>query len=342
VKAVAPRYPLRGAITITDKAHPEGARVSHIPSRGEVWPDVRLATRLGVSIGDRVVIGDGTFAVGAIVQQEPEIASGLLAIGPRLLMNLDDVPATNLLQPGNRAIYRLYVAQLQGGHALADYVDWANANVKPGQRIENVRDLRPEVRQTLERADQFLGLASLVAVMLAAVAVALGASRYLRRHLDTAATLRCLGASQGRVLAMFVLQFAVVAIACGVLGVALALLGQQLLVMLLATLSPTDLPWPSIVPALGAFGAGVLLLFGFALPPLVALSNAPPLRVLRRDLPRPRAGGALAYVLAVAAMALLIAWQAQDAKIAGIMIGAVAGLVIAAAGAAWLVIVLLK
>ena len=99
--------------------------------------------------------------------------------------------------------------------------------------MENVRDLRPEVRQTLERAEKFLGLSALVAVILAAVAVALAASRYLRRHLDTAAMLRCFGASRRQTLALFVLQFGVLGIVASAAGIVLALAGQQLLVMLL-------------------------------------------------------------------------------------------------------------
>ena len=194
-----------------------------IPPRGEAWPDARLAARLGIKVGDTLAVGDATLKVGAIVQQEPEVASGLLAIGPRLLINLDDVPATNLLQPGNRATYRLLVADLSTRDALDPYLKWLQAELKPGQRMENVRDLRPEVRQTLERAEQFLGLSALVAVILAAVAVALAASRYLRRHLDTAAMLRCFGASRRQALALFVLQFAALGVLASVAGIALAL-----------------------------------------------------------------------------------------------------------------------
>src|SRR5436190_11057418 len=213
VKAVAPGYPLRGAILLVDANVPEGARASGIPPRGIAWPDARLAARLGVKAGDSITVGEATLEVGAIVKQEPEVASGLLSIGPRLLINLDDVPSTNLLQPGNRATWRLLVADLSNRDRLDPYLAWLTVELKPGQRMENVRDLRPEVRQTLERADQFLGLSSLVAVVLAAVAIALAASRYLRRHLDAAAMLRCFGASRRRTLALFVLQFAVVALA---------------------------------------------------------------------------------------------------------------------------------
>ena len=204
VKAVGPGYPLRGAVTLVDAERADGRRADAIPARGEVWPDTRFAQRLGFRTGDRLSVGETVLTVGPVILQEPEVATGILSSGPRLLMHQDDVAATNLLQPGNRATYRLLVADRAGRDALAGYVTWAQNELKPGQRLENVRDVQPEVRQTLERAERFLGLAALVAVMLAAVAVALAASRYLRRHLDTAAMLRCLGTSQRRALALFV------------------------------------------------------------------------------------------------------------------------------------------
>src|SRR4029078_2077940 len=144
---------------------------------------------------------------------------GLLAPAPRLMMNIDDVAATRLLQPGNRASYRLLVA----GDAINAFRDWAQAHLDRGQRLETIHELRLEVRQTLERAEQFLGLAALVAVMLAAVAIALAASRYLRRRLDAAAMLRCFGAPRRQALALFVLQFAALGVLASMVGIALAL-----------------------------------------------------------------------------------------------------------------------
>jgi putative ABC transport system permease protein len=342
VKAVAAGYPLRGAIVLADANRADGVAATGIPPRGEAWPDTRLAQRLGVKVGDPLAVGEATLTVGAIVQQEPEVASGLLAIGPRLLLNLDDVPATNLMQPGNRATYRLLVADVAGRGALDPYLRWAQNELKPGQRMENVRDLRPEVRQTLERAEQFLGLAALVAAILAAVAVALAASRYLRRHLDTAAMLRCFGASERQALTLFVLQFAVLGLVASAAGVLLALAGQQVLVALLGTIAVADLPPPGAWPATGAFATGVLLLFGFALPPLIALASVPPLRVLRRDLPRPRPSGIVAYLLGAVVVAVLIGVHAQELTAGAIMVGGIGGLLVVAALAAWLLLALLK
>src|SRR6185312_10060193 len=209
VKAVAPGYPLRGSIVVADAASTAGVTARGIPPPGVAWPDVRLVERLKLVRGARIALGDATFEVGDVVLQEPEIATGLLTGAPRVLINAADLAATQLLQPGNRATYRLLVADDGAPSRLDRYIDWAKAALKTGQRMETVRDAQPEIRQTLERAEKFLALASLVAVMLAAVAIALAASRYLRRHLDTAAIVKCLGASRARTLALFAIQFVV-------------------------------------------------------------------------------------------------------------------------------------
>ncbi|MCC7216732.1 MAG: FtsX-like permease family protein [Burkholderiales bacterium] len=342
VKAVGAGYPLRGAVVLADPARPDGTVASGIPGRGEAWPDQRLADRLGVKVGDRISVGESTLTVTAIVQQEPEVAGIVFALGPKLLLNVDDVPATNLLQPGNRATWRLLVADTASAGALDAYRTWLGNELRPGQRMETVRDLRPEVRQTLERAEKFLGLAALVAVLLAAVAVALAASRYLRRHLDAAAMFRCFGARVGQTLALFFVQFLVLGVLACTLGVLVALAGQQLLVSLMASVVASELPSPTWVPAATSFATGVLLLLGFALPPLVALASVPPLRVLRRDLPRPRAGGVLAYALGAATVALLIGFQAREVQAGLIMVGGVAGLLLASALVAWVLLALLK
>jgi putative ABC transport system permease protein len=330
VKAVGAGYPLRGAIVLIQPGVPEGKRASGIPAAGEAWIDARLAARLGVHEGAQLAVGEKTLTVTALVQQEPEVAGGLLTLGPKLLMNLDDVAATKLLQPGNRATWRLLVA----GPASDAFRDWAKARLERGQRLESIRDLRPEVRQTLERGEKFLGLAALVAAMLAAAAVALAASRYLRRHLDSAAIMRCLGAGERQLLALFALQFVVLGVGASLAGCVIALGGQQFLVGLLGPVVRAELPPPGPVPALAAIATGLLLLFGFALPPLIALSRVPPLRVLRRELGVPRAGGVLAYALGAAVIALLIGAAAQDATTGLIMIGGILALLGASAAAA--------
>ncbi len=308
VKAIDGAFPLRGKVLLVDEELPQGKAARGVPAAGEAWIDRRLARRLELGIGGNIQVGEIRLAVTAIVFQEPEVATGFLAVGPRMLINRADLAATGLLAPGNRASFRLMVA----GKGAEDYRLWAQGQLQPGQRIETIRDLRPEVRQTLDRAEKFLGIASLVAVLLAAVAVALAAGRYLRRHLDACAMMRCLGAPQRQVLALYVAQFAWLGFLASLLGAVLGYAGQALLASLLSFVSAAGLPAPRLLPALQALGAGLLLLMGFALPPLVALARVPPLRVLRRDLGQVRAGGLLAYLLGAGVLSGLVLWQAQD------------------------------
>src|SRR5204862_5783122 len=131
VKAGGTGYPLRGAVSLVVPGSAEGLPAQRVPGRGEAWIDTRLAARLVLNEGARVTVGETTLTVTGIVQQDPEVVGGLLSLGPRLLMNIDDVPAPNLLQPGNRASYRLLVA----GRAIDAYRCWALARLARGQRL---------------------------------------------------------------------------------------------------------------------------------------------------------------------------------------------------------------
>jgi len=334
VKAVDPGYPLRGQILLEDAGDPAGRATQTLPQPGAVWIDQRMRVRLGAKVGDKIQLGDAALTVQGVIQQEPEMSGGFLALSPKVLMTMADLPATNLLQPGNRASYRLLLA----GAATDQYRGWLLPKLAAGQRVENIRDLRPEVKSTLDRAEKFLGLSALVAVLLAAVAVALAARRYLHRQLDAAGVMRCLGASQGQVLALYVLQFAWLGIAASLIGCIAAIGGQQVLALLLKSLFKADLPWAGSAPIVSAFTIGIVLLFGFALPPLIALSNVPPLRVLRRDLGAPGASGVLAYVLGIGVVAALIFWQAGDTKTGLIMLAGIGALLVAALVSAWLLL----
>ncbi len=313
VKAVDAAFPLRGKVLLIDADLPQGREARGVPAPGEAWIDRRLARRLALDRGGIINVGEIRLQVSAIVFQEPEASSGFLAVGPRMLINQADLVATGLLAPGNRAVYRLMVA----GKGIEAYHRWAEGALQRGQKIETIRDLRPEVRQTLERAEKFLGIASLVAVLLAAVAVALAAGRYLRRHLDASAVMRCMGAPQRQVLGLFLAQFAWLGLSASLIGALFGYAGQALLASLLSFVSTTGLPPPRLLPAVQALGAGFVLLLGFALPPLLALARVPPLRVLRRDLGQVRGGGWLAYALGVLVVAGLVLWQAQDLATGG-------------------------
>jgi putative ABC transport system permease protein len=313
IKAVGAGYPLKGRIAIRTASGAEPSRPDGIPAPGTVWVDERLLARLDLAIGDEVKLGERRFRIAAQVVEDPETSVGFLNLGPRLTLNVEDLGSTGLITVGSRVGYRLGVA----GDAtkVAQFRGEAEKRVGPGQRVEDVRDARPEIRSALERAEKFLGLSALLSVVLAAVAVALAARRYLRRHLDGVAIMRCLGASQALILKLHVQQFVALGILASVIGCLLGVAGQAVLAALLAPIVEVRLPLPSFMPVVQGFAAGFVLLLGFALPPIFALRKVPTLRVLRRDLGLPDRAGWLGYVVGVLALGGLILWEAQDIKV---------------------------
>ncbi len=319
IKAVEPGYPLKGRLSIDDGKQPLTKPVGGVPATGEVWGDDRLFTRLGVKVGDTLKLGDRSFTVTARLIEDPETSISFLNLGPRLLMNSSDLPSTGLIQTGSRVTYRLGVAGPMD--AVKKFRGVAQARSSPGQRVEDVRDARPEIRSALERAEKFLSLSALLSVLLAAVAIALAARRYLTRHLDGCAIMRCLGASQALILRLHVQQFIALGAIASALGAALGFAGQAVLATLLQPVVGVQLPLPGIGPVLQGFGVGFVPLLGFAIPPLVALRRVPALRVLRRDLGVPDTAGIAGYLIGLAAFASLILWEAQDWQLGAYVLG---------------------
>ena len=313
VKAVSPGYPLRGEMRVAERLFGPDRVAEGIPSPGTVWVDERLHTSLDVAPDDRVGLGNSRFAVSGVVTQEPGVDLGFLSGAPRLVLNAEDLAATGLVQPGSRVRYRLHIA---GASAAVDgFRAWAQPRLAPGVRIEGVRDARPEVRSALERAEKYLNLAALTSVLLAAVAIALAARRYLQRHLDGCAMMRCLGASQALIIRLHVVHFTVLGALAAAVGTVVGVCAQAVLVAWLARMVTVTLPGPGFMPAVHGAAVGWLLLLGFALPPLVSLAQVPTLRVLRRELGVPRSRGLLAYGLGIAVVAGMILWRAQELRL---------------------------
>jgi putative ABC transport system permease protein len=334
VKAVSAPYPLRGAIEVrgapTDN-EPRGARMpidaaQSVPKPGEVFIDERLASRLNLKVGDTVELGKLTPRIAQIFVEEPEVAGNFLSSAPKVLMSFNDLAASELLGPGSRASYRLQVA----GDRADEFAQAIKPKLGPGQRMETVRELRPEVRNTLERSEQFLGLAASFAVFLAVVAIVLALRRYLKREIDTATIFRTLGAGRKQTLLHFVGQFFVLSLIACVLGVALAYVAQAGLAYAVRGLFASELPPAGFAPLWRSFATGLVLLLGFALPPLVALASTPPVRALRRDMQVPSGGGIVAALLGVIAVLGVVLLQAQDLRTGFIFVGGIVALVGAA------------
>ncbi|OZI39484.1 ABC transporter permease [Bordetella genomosp. 1] len=339
IKAVEPGYPLRGRLRVAEAPFAQDTPTDEVPSPGTVWADPQLLALLGIGVGDSIGLGDARLRVERVLTYEPDRGMQFVNVAPRVMLRSADLAATGLIAPGSRIGYGLLVAGEPA--AVADYQTWLRAHLQRGQKIATVESGRPEVRRTLDRAQRFLSLVALLAVLISAVAVALAAGRFMQRHRNGIAVMRCLGASQAQVSIMLCAEFTLIGLAAALGGCVLGFGVHQLLVMALSGLIDTSLPLPSVIPALQGLVTGLLMLLGFALPSLAQLRHVPPARVLRRDAGAGRARGLGGYAVGAVGLSLLIWWFAGDLKLGVAVAGGFLGAFLVFALVAWLAVLLL-
>ena len=332
IQAVSQGYPLRGTLKVAAEPFAAGVPIHTIPGRGEVWPSSKLLATLGGKLGSELSIGAATFRVTRVLISRPDQDVGFEQLAPNLILNIEDLPATRLIQPGSRVTY---TALFAGDRPSIDrFQGWLLDHRRPGERLRDITETSPQIKNAVDRASRFLELASLVSVLLCSIAVAMSARQYVRRHLDAVALLKTLGASRALTLGVSLIELLLVAFAAAVLGSAIGFLAQEWLLYALRGLLEAQLPAPDLTPLAMGFVAAIAVLAGFALPPLLTLARVPPLRVLRRDVGPPPPLALLAFGPAAAVVLGLVYWTVREPRLCiEFMIGlAVFGLVLAGAG----------
>ena len=327
IKAVSSSYPLRGKLGISGRPGEAGQEVASGPEPGSVWLDERLSTALNASTGGAVMVGSSTLPVAAMLTREPDRGVNFFSLAPRLMMHLDDVKATGLIQFGARIRYHLLLAGSE--REIAAYRKWLEKQLTRGERLEDAGNARPEIRSVLDRAERFLGLATLLTVILSAVAAAMAARRYMQRHLDACAVMRCLGMTHGRLLRFHATLFLWLALLAGVVGSLLGFAAHFVLMRWLIQLLALDLPPAGWLPLVAGFGVAGVLLFGFAMPPLLQLARVPTLRVLRRELGPPQFSLLGGYLFGLLLIAALIVWVAGNLRLGLLAVAGFSGAMLA-------------
>jgi putative ABC transport system permease protein len=324
VKAVNAAYPLRGQLKITDADHRTETVVTHGPEIGAAWVERRILSALKLKFGDELTVGEKKLRITQILTYEPDQQGGFFSFSPRVMINAADLEATRVIQPGSH-VHEFF--QFSGNEkALSAFRRFVKPQLNPSQRLLDIHEDRPELGSALTRAEQFLGLSSIVVVIIAGAAISMAARRYSERHFDASALLSCFGCTQGEILRLYCLQFAILGLVIGVLGCGFGWLLQEGLFLLLRSLLPAQLAQPSLLAILFGAGAGLTILFGFALPPILRLKRVPPLRVLRHELEPLPSSAWLVYGLALTLICTLVWRYTGDAK----MTAVVAGVTIAA------------
>jgi putative ABC transport system permease protein len=285
VRGVTSGYPLRGEVRIADRLAGEPYRADGVPTVGEVWAEPSLLARLGAAVGDVLTVGALQLRVGHTLEFRPDEGWRLMEVAPTLLVNMEDLRASQLVQPGSIVEYEgLFAAPEK---ELASLRPVLESMLQPEIEIEDIRDARPEVRSSLEQAERFLVLSALVSVLLGGVAVAMSARRFVARRLDAVALMKCVGARYRDVLRLNLTQLLILVVAAGVIGSIVGYLAQFGLTQLLANFIETELPRAAGTGAVLGPLTALMVAIGFALPPLLQLGTVPPVRVLRKDIEPP-------------------------------------------------------
>jgi putative ABC transport system permease protein len=325
-------YPLRGHVRIADTPFGAARITERIPGPGEVWVDARIIAQLKIRLGADLRIGAASFSVTEVLDYRPDQGTGFVNLAPAVLLNYQGLAATQLIQPGSRATY----AALFAGEAaaVAQFHDYVIATKGASERLRGVDESSRQLNSAVDRASRFLNLASLASVLLAAVAVAMGARRYASRNVDSVALMKCMGASQRFVLAISIIELTLLALSAVAAGAVLGYAAQLGLARLLRDLIRTELPGASLAPLVIALVTVLSMLIGFALPSLLQLKSTPPARVLRKTATAPPLRFGLSYVLAFAALFAILWILVRDSELVVSVLAGVlgVGLVLTLAG----------
>jgi len=320
VKAVSQHYPLRGILKTTQSGDYTDESIKHQgPIAGEAWLDKRVLSTLKLKLGDQLIVGEKSLIVSQLITYEPDKRGDLYSLSPRVMINDADLAATQVLKPGSHVHYFF---QFSGSDkALKQFRLWVKPHLSPSQRLMDIHEDRPELGSALSRAERYLGLSSIVVILIAGVAIAMSTRRYSERHFNATAILRCLGCKQSEILWLYLCQFIILGVAASAIGSFFGWFAQEVLFHLLKDLLPAKVANPSFIAVILGFLTGLSILLGFALPPLLRLKKVSPLRVLRRELEPLPTSAWLVYSLALSLISLLIWQYTKDIKMTSAIIG---------------------
>ena len=282
VKAASSGYPLKGQLKVKSSLNGETEVANGGPTLGNVWLSESVFYSLNIDIGDVVELGAALFNVEKVIVEEPDAPFNVFSSSRRVLININDVEKTEVIQPGSRVFYR----QLYAGDEsdINSFYDWLKPQLKENQQWYGVKDRQSPISNSLNRAESFLLLAGLLGIILAAVAIAVSAKRYCERQYDPVAMMKTLGGSRAMIRKIYLTHLLMVCLMAVTVGLLIGYGLQEIATHYLAKSMGTTLPMAGFKPWLVAISTGVICAVMFSIKPLFDLFDIPPLRVLRRNL----------------------------------------------------------
>ncbi len=330
VKAVDDGYPLKGSLKIAAELYGPTQSVKTGPAAGEAWVEGRVMRALQLAPGDHIELGATRLAASRILAFEPDRGRNFYSFTPRVLISAQDLEKTGILQPASRVWYRYMFAGAP--QVIAQYRAWVEARLQPGQHVHGLNEERPGVAEALDKGRQYMSLAGLVALLLAAVAIASSGRHYSERHYDTSALLRCMGCRQRDIVVIYLMQLLLLALAGGLIGNGAGWLAQAGLLAAIATLLPENIAPAQWATVYSGLGLAFVVLIGFTLPSVLRLKAVSPQRVLRNDLAPLPVSAWLVYGGAAGLVAAMMWYYTGNPALTLGMIGGTASVLVIAAG----------
>ena len=324
VKALNDGFPLRGDLGVQFALDKPVQSVQNIPNIGEVWVEPRLANAINLQLGDSLELGAAKFKITGILSREPSRGGDMFSFAPRLMMNSADVAATELLQFGSRVKYQLLVAGEPKN--VQQFLDNITPKLQRGERVQDVKNARPEIKSALDKAETFLGLSAMVSVVLSVVAMLLASAPFVARSLETAALMRCFGASKASIQNIMLQQTALLGLIGGLVGCVLGFLVQTILAYFAGRLFLETLPAPNYLPVFIGMVTSFAILFSIMWPHIQAIKNVPTMRILRSDVEAKPSKMWINYLPVALVIAALILWLAKTLQLAGAFLVGVASI----------------
>jgi putative ABC transport system permease protein len=289
VRAIDGGFPYYGAL----ETDPPDAKGKDFYGGANALVDETLMLQFNARVGDRVRIGDRDFRISGRLRKIPGEALAFSLVSPRIYIPLDQIDQSQLTEKGSIVRYRIFFKLNRGENEIDQLVQGIEPQLQLLQLdADTVSRRRAAISQSLDNLSRYLHLAIYVAVLLAGVGVASGIHVYTKEKISSVAVLRCVGASPGQTVAVYVVQTLAMALAGSFLGAALGVGLQALLPLALKDFLPLKSAFslsPAGVLAGMAIGLGTTLLF--SLLPLVSLRNISPLLALRSSYEKSRGAG---------------------------------------------------
>jgi putative ABC transport system permease protein len=329
LRAVQSAFPLYGAITLQGgQPYAHGLLQNH---GALVRPE--LLTVLGVKVGDQITIGQAAFTIRGVIASEPGRRIGGFGLGPRVLIDFDDLPSTGLLGFGSRADRRLHVK------VPDDRVGSLVSSLRRELRDEFIstrsyRSTEDQIGRDFERAENYLSLVGLVIVILGGIAVSSVTRVFILQKIRSIAVLKCVGARNAQIIAVYVLQVVALGLAGSLLGVAVARAAVAAIPVALGPKSTSLLAeahygvtWSAAVQGIAI---GVLVSLLFAVVPLLQVRFIKPSLLLRDETGSRRRDwlGMATIVVVAAALVAITAWQAASLRIGLVVCAGFCGLAV--------------